>query len=62
LNNTTITTLKEGSPVIVLLSWLIGLPWPQIAAMLAAFWTLWLMYDKAVTKYRAWRAKRNAGP
>jgi hypothetical protein len=36
--------LATASPIVYLGGWLMGLPWPQIAAMLAALWTIGLMW------------------
>lgn len=50
--------VKEHSPLVFFAGWLIGLPWPQIAAMLAAIWTAWLMGEKAWGKWKAWKKRR----
>lgn len=55
---TAFAAIKEHSPLLFLGTWLVGIPWNSIAAMLAAVWTAWMLLDKAVAKWKAWRAKR----
>lgn len=44
-----------------LVSWLIGVDWPQVAAFLATLYTAFLLLEKLWTKITAWRARRARG-
>lgn len=41
-----------------LVSWFAGVNWPQVAAFLAAVYSLFLIVEKAWSKYAAWRERR----